>query len=623
MLVHKTFLRIINFCSLLYVLFCFQNKSYAQTTPGANFFKEDTLHTINIISADSDFLLHVCQISGTDSTILAPTVIIDGVAIDSVGFRERSGATYDEHKPSMKMDFNFWKQGGKYDGLKSFLLRNCLTDPSYLREYISCKLNRAFGGNGLRTTYANVFLNNIYVGLYIAVEQVNNEYCKYKFGNGSGDLYKAEYGDMSYEPSIIASGYASYGGILKQYELKTNVALQDSSKLIQMLSAMLFRGTSATNIDTLDAYWNFDKYLIYLAANHLTDLHDFWWHNYYLYHNTNGDNKWNFIIWDQDLSFWFPCQIKEIDSTVLNNSLVHCGVFYSLNYTERYYKYVSNLFYQYLQPKKLYPITDSLINVLRPWALIDTNKYSMHDPSNSTYNIDSAYLTNNWYQGFKPYNDVNYSCVHSFLMGKGFDYELKKIILPDTTHIVPVNAIPFHPAIEVKNNQYYVTDSLWFRMQIYHQGNLSYQDSTFFNDLYADSTQQINFANQFTNIDTGWYQVHCSLLNCPDDLQANNSLIDSFYVTLQNTGVQSTDEFSAFKVYPNPANIYLIVKANNIFKSIAIYDCVGRKLICNNLTGAYYSKINLESLTTGSYFIEMEFNNNTKQVQRFIKSNKE
>ena len=59
-----------------------------------------------------------------------------------------------------------------------------------LRDALSYKIMRDVGLAAPRTSFAKVYLNGSYWGLYLIVEQVNKTFLKQHFADNDGNLYK-------------------------------------------------------------------------------------------------------------------------------------------------------------------------------------------------------------------------------------------------------------------------------------------------------------------------------------------------------------------------------------------------------------------------------------------------
>ncbi len=84
-------------------------------------------------------------------------------------------------------------------------------------------------------------------------------------------------------------------------------------------------------------------------------------------------------------------------------------------------------------------------------------------------------------------------------------------------------------------------------------------------------------------------------------------------------GVNSINEKSIVSsVYPNPVNNVLNVKTEELIKSIKIIDVDGKELLYNKALNS--SSINVEFLTKGVYFLEINFENGITSRNQFVKN---
>ncbi len=84
------------------------------------------------------------------------------------------------------------------------------------------------------------------------------------------------------------------------------------------------------------------------------------------------------------------------------------------------------------------------------------------------------------------------------------------------------------------------------------------------------------------------------------------------------TSISASKDNNNLFIYPNPANNEITVKMNNTMlgSTILITDMLGRELISNKITNEL-SKVNIESLTPGVYFIQ--FKENSTEKVKFVK----
>lgn len=80
--------------------------------------------------------------------------------------------------------------------------------------------------------------------------------------------------------------------------------------------------------------------------------------------------------------------------------------------------------------------------------------------------------------------------------------------------------------------------------------------------------------------------------------------------------VVNVDAVNNIDIYPNPANSYINVSANNIAK-VAVYNSIGQ-LVYSEATDSNIVKINTESWINGMYFISVETLDGDKSLQKVV-----
>jgi hypothetical protein len=80
--------------------------------------------------------------------------------------------------------------------------------------------------------------------------------------------------------------------------------------------------------------------------------------------------------------------------------------------------------------------------------------------------------------------------------------------------------------------------------------------------------------------------------------------------------VVNVDAVNNIDIYPNPANSYINVSANNIAK-VAVYNSIGQ-LVYSEATDSNIVKINTESWINGMYLISVETLDGDKSLQKVV-----
>ncbi len=203
-------------------------------------------------------------------------VTIDGNNVDSVGIKLKgSTSAHDEQKP-LEIDLNEYVSGKKYNGLKKFELHNNYMDSYLQRESLAYELYRRAGLPSPRTAYAEVYVNNVFRGVYSITETIDKTFLNHNFPSSGGSLYKGVFGDRGFSVELKEGTMAEFDNF------KSNL--------------------QAT---TLEDYVNLEDYLKQLATDIIVgdwDSYAYYRHNFYIYYETKSE-RLNFINWDHNNAF--------------------------------------------------------------------------------------------------------------------------------------------------------------------------------------------------------------------------------------------------------------------------------------------------------------------------------
>lgn len=291
------------FISSLLMLF---SSLFAQS--GTNIFNNTSVHTIKMYTSfpnywDTMTVRYMESIgmggasTGSNKPILFDSIIIDGTHIDSCGVKQKGfysnwGADTSLKKP-LKIEFNEFVSGQRYDGLKDLNLANAFQDPTMMHDHVSYKVLRDYNLPAPRTSYANVYINDVLWSIYVLVEQVGPKFLDEHFGDNNGNLYKTISTDLNYL-GPTATPYKD------EFEKKNNESLDDWSDLIHLVNVI-----NTKHIDSVNKILNVDQFLKTLAVDvSLNNWDSYFEHgrNFYLYNDTIT-HRFLWIPWDYNLAF--------------------------------------------------------------------------------------------------------------------------------------------------------------------------------------------------------------------------------------------------------------------------------------------------------------------------------
>jgi spore coat protein CotH len=243
--------------------------------------------------------------------------------IDSVGIRIRGNTSRYSQKKSFKLDFNQYKRGRRFFNLKALNLNGEHNDPSIIRSKLVWDLCKDIGMKGSRAAHSTVSINGIYYGLYISVENIDDDFLQKNYSDDSGNLWKCLYpADLVYKgtnPNL----YKTAQDGRRTYELNTNQKKDDYSELARLISII---NNTPDNLleDSLEKILVVPEVIKYFAMNVMVGSWDDYWflkNNYYLYHEPSK-NIFHWLPYDYDNTFgidWFNIDWSNTDPYIFGN----------------------------------------------------------------------------------------------------------------------------------------------------------------------------------------------------------------------------------------------------------------------------------------------------------------
>ncbi|MCW3104934.1 MAG: hypothetical protein JWO09_3374 [Bacteroidetes bacterium] len=435
---------------LAHIIFFFSLGATAQT--GALVFNDSILHNLTIQTdlganwfdtLEHDFAQNFANPSLYPEIYHTCDVSWDGIALSNCGFREKGNAsnsltTFGRKKP-LKISFDEFSNQ-ELDGLKKINLNNFTNDPSLVHDALSLRLFRDAGLIAPRTSYAKVWINGEYIGVYAVIENVDKTFLKFQFGssNNDGNLYKTDRGAgvplnwLGPDPA----GYKEQG-----MKLTTNESTDDWTKLISFID-LLNNDHSDDFRQKLESVFDVHSYLKVLAIEKCIRSWDSYWgggNNFYLYEHPDGKIRW--IPWDMNETFQ---DIKIIGglTPLLDGYLVPTNKFDERPLLKRIFE-IEEYRNEYLDYACRLIQTDFTLHHLGNYILgqhnlvdeaykADPNKYNTYgafERSLTDYNQDAVSLTHSGYV-----LRINYPGIYPFIQSQrewaseqlgGWDYDCR------------------------------------------------------------------------------------------------------------------------------------------------------------------------------------------------------
>lgn len=271
-------------------------------------FDSSVLHEIRLQFPETNWYDTLAQYytnaaNGASKQFLPVRIQIDGNDLaNQSGIRfkgEYSYTGFPGRKKPFRIHFNKIKSSQDYQGIKKINLHNLTGDPSFLREHISYGLLRSMGIAASRTSFTKLYINNIYWGCYLIVEEPEDKlFLKNGFGTSSGNLFEAA---STTRLNWKGNDPAAYT------ELKLQSDEHDSAWVNLLKWIDHFNNNFQYNFQQqLYTLFDTDEYFKVLAADVFLNNWDSYagnGRNFFIYDDP-ASSKLRWIPWDYNLAMW-------------------------------------------------------------------------------------------------------------------------------------------------------------------------------------------------------------------------------------------------------------------------------------------------------------------------------
>lgn len=290
---HRTLLIIINFLLFSLIL---------QGQP--DFYQTDAIRQIKLTIKQENWRSALDSLRKNGDDFLVAKADIDGEMYDNVGVKYRASKSFKigKKRNPLQLKLNFINKNQTHQGYQSIKLSDALRDPSMIREVLGYEIARKYMP-APQANYAQVYINEEYYGLFVNVEEINDQFLVKHFGDSEGSFFKGIANEKGSTPDgcknnvfsalIYETDAACY---LNNYELKSTDGWDDLIQLTRILERQANR---------VDRILNIDRTLWMLAFNNvLVNLNSYSGRqsqNFYLYQDSTG--LFNPILGDLNLAF--------------------------------------------------------------------------------------------------------------------------------------------------------------------------------------------------------------------------------------------------------------------------------------------------------------------------------
>jgi spore coat protein H len=275
--------------------------THAQTT--ADFFDDSIMQEVRL-QVDSGVWATLQQ-HYLENTYYPAQFTWRGITLN-IGIRSRGSGSRSPVKPNLLLKFDKYVKNQKFLGEVAIVAKANNQDPSNLRERISFKLFQKMGLPAPRESFARVYLNGEYFGLYVMAEYIDEQFLKRNFGENTGYLYEWV-NTQVYNFQYLGPDPEAYAQFL---DLKTNQAAADLNNFVGLITAINLTPDGQL-AEAVSKYLDPKIYLTHVATEDVLAEADgivggtFGMNNVYLY-QFDGQTLYQFLPWDKDNTFdWY------------------------------------------------------------------------------------------------------------------------------------------------------------------------------------------------------------------------------------------------------------------------------------------------------------------------------
>lgn len=590
-------------------------------TIGDQIFDNSFVHEIRIESDDADLIdnLFVDHFSYLFSNTPIPyrpvKVTIDGITLDTIGIRIKGGSSAIDDKKPLKLDFNRFVSGQKYDGLKKLNLHNGNLDKSMQREAIAYSVFKFAGVKCGRYSYAQVFVNDVLQGVYILIEQIDNTFVDHYFASKNGTILKGGEGTVS--PVVVVDETGP---------------LDDHTEMINVIT-----NTSPSELkNTLDTIMDTDNFLKYMIVLNLINAVDnaIQNYNFYMYHEDKSSLLY-WVPWDQNLSL-YPFVNYNLDITGPNSNPVLNAMMNVPEYLNRYRELACEMLDYNFTTERLHPLINHNADLIRDFIPSDP----LIDFTQAEFDIETQVLRDLIVsrradiQG--DLDDLNFICEDLAPPVSPLDIVINEFMASnDSTSNITDLAGGYPDWVEFHNNtntdvdldNFYLSDDIdflkhwsfppntiipandylivWIDRDVDEDGlhadfKLNKNSGQIFL-TYEDLTiiDSVSYSNQTTNISSS------RVPNGTGPFIQQNTTFGTENITLgTNT---DTPQLLDIQVFPNPANdvINIIFKNNSTQNTeIRLIDLFGKTLLQKQISSKEF-QLDITNFSSGLYVLEI------------------
>jgi len=249
-----------------------------------------------------DDTLDVYYANDIGERLIADSILIDGISDQDVGVKYKGNSSYNVNnaKNPISIKLDYVHNGQSIDGYNVLKLSNGFKDPTFVREVLGYEMAREYMPAS-KATYANVFINGAWNGLYTLVQSVDDDFLNEHFYERKGPFFKVDNTNVTVAgcpggPNGIWKYYSDTNCLKKAYEMQSTDDWTPLGNFLDTLNNYFTEVESVLDIDRTLWMLAYNNLLVGLdgPVNAIP-------HNFYMFQDNN--KRFSPILWDMNMTF--------------------------------------------------------------------------------------------------------------------------------------------------------------------------------------------------------------------------------------------------------------------------------------------------------------------------------
>ena len=249
-----------------------------------------------------DDTLDVYYANDSSERLIADSILIDGISDQDVGVKYKGNSSYNVNnaKNPISIKLDYVHNGQSIDGYNVLKLSHGFKDPTFVREVLGYEMAREYMPAS-KATYANVFINGAWNGLYTLVQSVDDDFLNEHFYERKGPFFKVDNTNVTVAgcpggPNGIWKYYSDTNCLQKAYEMQSTADWTPLGNFLDTLNNYFTEVESVLDIDRTLWMLAYNNLLVGLdgPVNAIP-------HNFYMFQDNN--KRFSPILWDMNMTF--------------------------------------------------------------------------------------------------------------------------------------------------------------------------------------------------------------------------------------------------------------------------------------------------------------------------------